>query len=176
MLFDRRREFDALGGGQHAEDCADEYELTDFHADIETEQRERNIALGQADVDQRAGEAKAVQQAEGKGDDPWPPRGQAWLAAPQSYDLASEQDDAQRDRGLDRRSRYVHDPEGRQAQSDRMSERERGDGPQENAPVAHDQNQGENEQQMVEAEQNMLDAVGQIGCRDRQGPLRRSDV
>jgi len=53
----------------------------DLYAHVETEQRQRNVALWQADVDQRAGETEAVQQAEGKGDDPWPPRGQAWLAA-----------------------------------------------------------------------------------------------
>src|SRR5262245_16936991 len=162
MPFDRRREIDALGDGQHGEDGADEYQLTDLHADIEAEQRERNVALRQADVDQRAGEAEAVQQAESKGDDPWPPRSHAWLAAPPPNDLTSKQDDAQRDRGLDRGPRYVHDPEGRQAQGDRMSERERGDGPHEDPPVAHDQDQSENEQQMVEAEQNVLDAVRQI--------------
>jgi hypothetical protein len=35
--------------------------LSGFHADIEREQRKRNIPLWQTDVRQRAGEAKSMQ-------------------------------------------------------------------------------------------------------------------
>ena len=54
-----------------------------------------------------------MQQAEGKGDQPRLLRSQAWLATPVPDNLTGKQDDAQRDRGLDWRTRDVHDPEGR---------------------------------------------------------------
>ena len=54
--------------GQHD---SDEAELTEFDADVEEEQRERDGVLRETDFAQRAGEAESVQQAEYEGNDPW---------------------------------------------------------------------------------------------------------
>ena len=60
---------------------------------------------GQADADQRAREAEAVQQAEGERHHPRVPDREARLAAPAAHDLRPEEEDAERDRRLDRRPR-----------------------------------------------------------------------
>jgi hypothetical protein len=45
---------------------ADEQQLAQLHADVEKDRRERDRILRQADFAQHAGEAEAMQQAEGE--------------------------------------------------------------------------------------------------------------
>jgi hypothetical protein len=59
VAFDDDREFDQRCYSQEAEDSCDENQLSGFDADIESKQRKRNIPLRQANICQRAGEAKA---------------------------------------------------------------------------------------------------------------------
>ena len=53
-----------LGQLYNAENCGDERKLPHLDADIEGVQRQGNVALRKADIDQRAGEAKAMQETE----------------------------------------------------------------------------------------------------------------
>ena len=53
----------APDGSKDAEHGGDEQQLTDLDADVEEQQRYRDVALRQADLAQRAGEAKARAEA-----------------------------------------------------------------------------------------------------------------
>ena len=53
-----------------AQDRRDEHQLPDLDTEIEEQQRERDLAGGQPDLGQRAGEAQSMEQAEGEGDQP----------------------------------------------------------------------------------------------------------
>ena len=66
-----------LGQLYNAENRRDERKLPHLDADIEGEQRKGNVALWKADIDQRAGEAKAMQETEGKCHRPRPAGGKA---------------------------------------------------------------------------------------------------
>src|SRR5215469_8137084 len=48
----------------------DEGQLTEFHADIEGEQRQRDLAMRQADLCQRSGKSEPMEQPETEGDQP----------------------------------------------------------------------------------------------------------
>src|SRR5262245_46339315 len=111
---DPRRNRRAPGDGDRAENGGDESEPPELGADVEREQRERNVAGRQPDLGQRAREAEPVQQAETERDDPGPALRQAALAAPNPHDLAREEQDRQRDRRLDRRAWHMNDTEGRE--------------------------------------------------------------
>src|SRR6266404_9029095 len=91
VVFDDRREINTLGAGQQAKDGANKYKLSHLHTDVETEQRERDVPLWKSDFCESTGEAEAVQQAKGECHNPWPPRSQAPLAAPQADYLAGQQ-------------------------------------------------------------------------------------
>ena len=51
---------------------------------------------------------------------------------------------------------------------DRVREREGGDGPHQRPRLAHDQEQGEDEQQVIVSAENVLDSVHDERARDRQ--------
>jgi hypothetical protein len=55
-----------------SEHGADENELSDLDAEIESEERNRQIALRQTDLREGSGKAEAVQQSEAKRHHPWP--------------------------------------------------------------------------------------------------------
>jgi len=61
-----------------------------------------------------------------------------------------------------------------ECQGDRVCDGERGNRHKQNPAVAYDEDEGKHEQQMVIAEQNVFNAVPQVGARDRQGPARIS--
>jgi hypothetical protein len=82
------------------------------------------------------------------------------------HDLGGDEDDAERDHRLDRRSRHVHPAERRGRERQAVRDREGGDGGDEPAAAAHDQEQGEHEQQMVDAAEDVLDAEHQVGAGD----------
>src|SRR5262249_22336156 len=87
-----------------------EYPCTHKSADAEGKQRQWNIGLRQADLAQRAGEVKPVQQVKSEGHKPWPVRGETRLPAVRSNDLAGQEKNAQRNRRFKRRSGHVHHP------------------------------------------------------------------
>src|ERR1700730_7199008 len=75
--FDDLGDSKLLGQPHHAENDGDESKLSHLDADVEGEQRYRNVALRKTDIDQRAGETEAVQKPECKSARPWPGGGQA---------------------------------------------------------------------------------------------------
>ena len=106
---------------EHAE-CAleqdhdgDENELPDLDADVEEQERQRDFVARQPKARQAAREPEAVQQPERERDDPWVADRKARLAAPDADDLRPEEQDRQRDRGVERRRRHAEDLEGRSA-------------------------------------------------------------
>ena len=64
-----------------AEHVGDEQQLADLDADVEEQQRERDVPFGQADLAQRAGKAEAVQEAERERDEPRRPAVNAFAPA-----------------------------------------------------------------------------------------------
>ena len=166
MEFKEGRQPDQSGACQSAQDDCNEDQLSGLHADIEREQRKRNVSLGQADFSQRTGEAKSMQQAKRERDQPGPLRGQARLSPVGSNDLAGQQENTQRNRCFDRRSGCVHNPKCGKAQGDRMCNGKGGDRDQKRPAATHDQDQGQYEQQMVVAQQDVLHTVHQIGGGD----------
>ena len=50
MAFDQRRDAHAPDAGHQAQNNADEYQLPDLYADVETKQRERDVALRQPEL------------------------------------------------------------------------------------------------------------------------------
>jgi len=62
--FDDVGDSTVLGLPHHAENCGDESKLSHLDADVESQQRYRNVALRKTDIDQRAGETETVQKTE----------------------------------------------------------------------------------------------------------------
>ena len=151
-----------LPGDAQRQEGADEDQLADLDTDVEHEQRGRNGGLRQADLLQRAGEAEAVQQAETEGDDPGRARGQAGPAVQAVQDLHRDEGDRQRDDGLDRRAGHLHPAERGGDQRDAVGDREGRDRRQDAFAAAHDQQQGQHEQQVVDAAEDVLDAEHQV--------------
>ena len=114
--------------GDRALSKRDEGELSDFDANIERQERKRNVALRQAEGGQAAGEAEAVQETEREGDDPRAPDGKARLAAPGADDLRAEEQDRERDRRVERRGGNARIAKRRGGESDAVGDREGADG------------------------------------------------
>ena len=144
---------------RHEQDQRDECELADLDADVEHEERERNILLRESDRREPAREAESVEEAERERDDPRVANREARFAAPRADDLGTEEQDRQRDRGVEGRRRHRGVAERRDRERDAVRERERGDRLHEHPRRAHDQEQTEHEQQVVDAQQDVLDAL-----------------
>ena len=69
-----------IEGSQQQQDQRHESQLADLDADIEQQQSQRNVTLRQTEADEPAGEAQAMDQAEGEGDQPWLSQRQAGAA------------------------------------------------------------------------------------------------
>ena len=70
---------------RHGKDCQDDCyksELPQFYAYIESKQRQRNLALRQAEIGQRAGEPEAMQQTKRESDHPGQGRRAVALSSP----------------------------------------------------------------------------------------------
>jgi hypothetical protein len=94
------------------------------------------------------------------------------------HDLRAEEQDRQRDGGVQRRRRDRGDAEGGHRQRDRVGDGERGHRLQQHPAVAHDQQQAEHEQQVIDAEQDVLDAEVQISAHPapRVAPAAQRDL
>ena len=99
--------------------------MSAFDADVERDQRGGEGLAGQAEFEQRAGEAHAVDQAEEEDDDR-PPR----VEPLREQVLECDEGDRERDGRLDDRRGQPDDAVHREAERDRMRDRERGDLPQ----------------------------------------------
>ena len=84
----------------------------------------------------------------------------------QVQDLGGDEHDRQRDGRLDRRRGNMHDLQRRQRQTDRVGNRERRDGDDQPPAVAHDHDQRQHEQQVIEAGQYVADAEHRVGADD----------
>ena len=89
----------------------------------------------QADGGEAAGEAEAVQEAEGEGDDPGMADGEARLAAPRADDFRSEEQDRERC-----------------GEGDAVRDGEGADGFDEHPPAFHDEQEAEHEQEVIGTE------------------------
>ncbi len=77
-------------------------------------------------------------------------------------DLGGHEDNAEGNDGLDRRSRDMHESEGRQRQRDTVGERKRRDGAHQLLPSLHDQEKGEHEEEVVDSKEDVLDAEDEV--------------
>ncbi len=155
-----------------------EQQLARLDAEVEEQQRQRNLGRGQTDLAERARKAQAVQQAEGEGDQPGEPVGEAEPTVAAAQDLGAEEDDAERDQRIDRPRRHVEHAEGRERERQAVGDREGGHGLDQHPGPPDDQEQPEHEQQVVDPEQDVLDAERQValcggGERAGAGPQRR---
>ena len=152
--------------GNDSRDGGDEQELTDFDADVEEKQRQRNRPFRQADVAQRPGESEAVQQTERERHDPRPPRGRSRPPLPAVDDLRGDEHDAERDDGLDRRHRARERMPSVAAASVMLcAMRERRDRSHDAFPALDQKQQRQDEEQMIDTEQDVLDAIEEVGSR-----------
>ncbi len=150
---------DAAQGDQQDACHRDEGKLTEFNADVEEKQGRRDLSLGKPDLGEGAGKAEPVQQAEAEGRDPRAARGQALsLSALEAQEFAGEEDDRQRDHRVEDGRRKPRHTERGERQGDAVGHGERGDRFQQQPAAADDQQQREDKDQVVDAEQDVLDA------------------
>src|SRR5215510_2294945 len=83
-------------------DEQDERDLTDLEPQVEAQQRERQLGAWQAGTAQGARKAKAEQRPEDKRGDPRFLDRETGLTAPRAHDLGSEEENAQRNGGIER--------------------------------------------------------------------------
>jgi len=83
-------------------------------------------------------------------------------------DLARDKDNAECDRRLDWFAGNLHESQSSCCERNAVSNREGGNGSDELAPSLHQNKQGEHEQQMVDAEKNVLHPQHEIGARNIQ--------
>ena len=156
-----------------------ERQLAQLDPDVERQQRQRDVRLGQPHLGQRPGEAQPVQRPEGERH---PPRPQAVVVgAPicprlfprQQPGLARHQHDAEGDGRLDRRLRHPHHAQGGQRQRQAVGHGEGGDRSPQLAPDRRQQQQPQHERQVVDAAEDVLHPQLQVGGRHPQRRRRR---
>lgn len=125
---------------------SDESNLPGLHADVEEEQRARNVTAGQADLRQRTGKAEPVQQSEREGDNPGLPIGEPPSAPLVLYELHGHEHDAQRHDRFDRVRRHLDHAQRGHRKRDAVRHGEGSDRPQEPPGTIDDQEQAEHEQ------------------------------
>ncbi len=121
------------------------------------------MMLGQADLLERAGETKAVHQAEQEGHRGGPAPGER---VPPTQRFDRREHDRQRDRGFYRTAAQRQQPQSAAGQRQAVREREGRDGPDQLAVEAHQEQQADHEEQMVDAAQDVLDTEHRVGGDD----------
>ena len=91
-------------------------------------------------------------------------------------DLRAEEQDRERDRRVERRGGNARVAESRGGERDAVRDREGGDGLDQHPWASDDEQEAEHEQQMVGAEQDVLDPLGQERGRSRERAARRRDL
>ena len=105
----------------------------------------------QAELAQHVGEAETVHQAEDKRNP-----GTRIAAMPAQQVVRADEDDTERDRWLDQACWWRHDAERRQRQRNAVPDSERGDDANEDLPVAAEEQQSDQEQDVVRSDQDVL--------------------
>ena len=100
-------------GTLECEHECDETELAELDANVEADQRQWKLSVWQAGAGQGTGEAEAVQQPKRKRDHPRVADREARLAAPAANNLGPQEEDAQRDRSVQRNHRHFRVSERR---------------------------------------------------------------
>lgn len=136
--------------GQHAPQHPrgeDHQQLADFHTQVECQQRQEHMLLGQADVLDGPGEAQAVDQAEAESHQRRPAPCQRFAAV---QCLGGHQQDGQRDHRFHGRRAQCQPAHGAEPQRQAVGDGEGGDGPHQPAIEAHQEEQRHDEQQVVQ--------------------------
>src|SRR5262245_56291086 len=140
-----------------------ENELPDLDAHVEKQKRNRERRLWDAKRRQRGSEANTMQETERERDHPRVARGEPGLAALKLHDLNPDEDDAQRDRGIERAFGHADPAEGRRSQREAVPYRKGGDGVHQHPAAANEPDQAKHKQEMVDAAQDMVDAEIDVG-------------
>ena len=91
----------AAQGAPSQQHSADKCELTHFDADIEEEERGRNVLLRQSSFEQCAREPETVQQTKDERDEPGSAQRNTAMALSLSYQLYGQEKNTQSDDGFD---------------------------------------------------------------------------
>src|SRR6185503_7001994 len=116
-------------------------------------EREQQAVRGQGELAQDRREPEAVDQPEAKAHQP-PTRNDR----SEEQILGGDQGDRERDDGFHEARRQYHHVERGEREREAVGERERGDDLRQRQPVAAAEQQDEQEEQMVPARQDVLDA------------------
>ena len=163
---------DATHQGDQRQHRANEQEMAGLDASAEEQQRRWNMSDRQPGLTQPAGKTQAVHQPEGERHEPRCARGDAFETAVHANNLRRDKDDAQRDDCLDRRLRHMHKAERRRREREAVRDGEGGDGLHQPPAAARDDEQREDEQQMVDAREDVLDAEHDVRAGDLQRARR----
>ncbi len=137
--------------------------LADLDADVEQQQRQQQLAAGQAQISETARVAEAVDQTEPERHHPGTTDGEAALPPPRADHLNTHEQNRQGDGGIERRRGDAHHPNRRHRQRDAVGHCERRDRFEQRPAIPDDQQQGQHEEQVIHTEQDVLDAQAQIG-------------
>jgi hypothetical protein len=118
---------------------------------------------------ERACKAEAVQEAEAERGEPRPARRQRKRPAPRVHDFNGDQHDAKGNNRLDWRTGHADETKRSGCKRKAVCQGERGDRQRNAAPAANQDDQGQHKQQVIEPEQDVLDAQAQVACRDVAG-------
>jgi len=116
------------------------------------------MVVRQSQLREHAGEAEAVQQPEAEGREPRRTTDQRRRCPGRPQRLERDGDDAGGDQRLDRGRRQMDDAEHGQREAHAVRGGERGDGEGELPPSSHQEHECEEEEEMIGAAQNVLDA------------------
>ena len=105
-----------------------------------------------------SGKAEAVEEPEGKGDNPGRAGGDASLSLACADNLGGNKSNRQRDRRLNRRRRHIDEAQRSRGERNAVRDSERGDRQDELARVRCDQDESKHEEEMIDAEHDVLDA------------------
>ena len=153
-----------------------ECQLPDLDPDVEAQERERQFGARQTRARQSAREPEAVQQSEGKRHHPRVADGEARLPAPDAHDLRTQEQNAQGNRGVERRHRDAGVAERRERERDAVGEGEGAHRLHQHPAVLDDQQQTQHEQQMIGTKQDVPDSLGNKGTGSAQPALGRCDL
>ena len=155
--------------GERRRDEDHDQELPDLDADVEREERPAERARGQIHLAQHAGEAEAVYEAERERD----PRADVAAVFDQQV-VGADVNDAERDRRLDDPRRRADDVQRLERERDAVRDGERGHDHRELADRTAEQQQADEKQQVIGADQDVMDAGRKEFLDHRQRALPRA--
>jgi hypothetical protein len=154
---EREARCEAGGEGGEQADEDREGDLAELDAEVEGGERGQDCVVRQAELGERAGEAEPVQETAGQREAPGCPRGQV-----RPEDLAGQDDQRDGDAGLDRRGREAHEVQGREREGEAVRGGEGRQRGEDAGGAADPQGQADDEQQVVEAAEDVRDAEVEV--------------